>query len=365
MSVKSLPIQTLFGLRQKEISVLRYSLGAGIVVAIAMGFAWELSFLLPVLSLGFFAPGAKCPSFRQGLVFVSTIVIASIMSLVFCVFFLDYMLIYLPGLALLFLHLFYTDNLNPLLKTWLLISFLIIPMLGLQSMQVAYFISLSLIINAIITMLVVWFLFALMPDRSSPENRNESKKKESVSTGPSRKKKLLLALERLIVVFPVVLFFFFFQWSGAILVLVFIAILSMQPGFASNFKAGLALIAGNIIGGISAILVYELLVIVPEYYFLIILVFLAGLVFSKKLFSGKPTAPIFGMAFSTLLLIIGQSTSGTEDAGGKVWLRVIQILGAVVYVVFAFGLIEHFKEQKRTKQTKKEAKKQTMESSVV
>ena len=93
----------------------------------------------------------------------------------------------------------------------------------------------------------------------------------------------------------------------------------------------------------------------------LLLTLLAGLVFGERVFSGKPAAPLYGMAFSTLLLIIGSVTSGTGDAGAEVYTRVFQIIVAVLYVVFAFGLIDRlgqeYREQ-RAKRTRKAPKEQ-------
>ena len=90
------------------------------------------------------------------------------------------------------------------------------------------------------------------------------------------------------------------------------------------------MIAGNLMGGIVAILLFELLVVVPIFIFFLMLILGIGLFFATKLFEGKQGSPLFGMAFSTTILILGQSTSGTADAGDKVWMRVIQIMIAVV-----------------------------------
>ncbi len=357
MSGKIMQIWRLRWFDKREISSFRYALGASLAALIAFGFAWEMSFLVPVLLLGFLAPGAKRPTFQGGVLFVGQIAFASIISLIFCIFFLDYMLIYLPLLALLFFYLFFTEKIKPVPKTWLLVSFLLIPLLGLQSMKIAYFITISLIFNSAVSLLIVWIVFALLPDPASEQTENIPEITKMEAPGNSDREKLQLALERLIVVFPVVLFFFFFQWTGSALVLIFIAILSMQPGFAKDFKAGKILIAGNLMGGIASIVVYEWLVIVPEFYFLGLLVFLTGLVVSINLFSSKPVAPLYGMAFSTFLLIIGKSTTGTEDAGASVWIRVLQILTAVIYIVFAFGLIEYFKNNRKDRKASRLSKK--------
>jgi len=173
---------------------------------------------------------------------------------------------------------------------------------------------------------------------------------------PTQQERFLNALNTLIVVFPVVMVFYFFQWAGGLLILIFIAILSMQPSF--NLKTGFLLILGNFVGGIYAIIMYEFLVIVPEFSFLILLILLAGLFLAARLFSERKTAPLYGMSFSTLLLIIGQATSTTSDAGDKVWIRVVEIMIAVIYVVLAFAILNFLKERRLNKKAgKKEINK--------
>ncbi len=150
-----------------------------------------------------------------------------------------------------------------------------------------------------------------------------------------------------VVVFPVVLLYFVFGLTS-VLILVFIALLSMQPDFSAGFKAGKALIVGNVMGGIAAIFMYELLVMVPQFGFLLILTLLFGLAFGGRLFSGAPAAPLFGMAYSTLLLVIGSTTSMFGDANAKAWTRVLQITIAVVYLVAAFGIMTRLRRRPET-----------------
>jgi hypothetical protein len=100
-------------------------------------------------------------------------------------------------------------------------------------------------------------------------------------------------------------------------------------------------------------------VMVPQYLFFILLVLATAIFFSSRLFSSSPKAPLFGMGFSTFLLIMGQSISGTDDAGGKVWMRVIMIMIAVIYVVTAFGILEAYKTRRNLKLQKRLEKPST------
>ncbi len=352
MSDKSHILLPFRRLVPNDISILRYVVGSTIAMIIALGFPWNLSYLLPVLSLGYFAPGAKPPTFKQGLLFIGTIAISSYLTLLYSKIFIEYIWVFIPILALALLHIFYTNKLDPTNKLFVLMTFLLIPMLAFTSIGVAYAVALSLIITALITLLLIWTVHAIIPDIHTP---GQVQKPKPAAKPPTQQERFINAVNTLIVVLPVILIFFFFQWSGGLLILIFIAILSMQPSF--NFKTGLLLILGNLIGGIYAIIMYEFLVIVPEFSFLILLVLLAGLFFAARLFSGKKTAPLYGMSFSTLLLIIGQATTTTSDAGDKVWVRVIQIMIAVIYVVLAFAILNFFKERRLNKKTKKEINK--------
>jgi hypothetical protein len=248
---------------------------------------------------------------------------------------------------LLLFHIFYTRNpiISPLVKVWLLIAILIIPNIALQSMVLAKGIAISLVFNASCAILLIWLIFLLMPERKT-SSKEEVKPAEQLKPEPTVNERFITALTSVMVIMPVYLIFYFASIPNALLILVFIAILSMQPAFAKDFKVGKALIIGNIIGGLAAIVVYEILTIVPEFSFLVVIVLLGGLVFGTYVFGQSKMAPVFGMAFSTFLLIICSVTASDSDgAGGKVWSRVLQIMVAVIYVVSAFGLIGKLKSK--------------------
>ncbi len=353
MSDKTHIILPLRRLVPNDISILRYVLGSTIAMSIALGFTWNLSYLLPVLSLGYFAPNAKLPTFKQGLLFIGTITISSYLTLLFSKIFIEYLWVFIPIQALALLHIFYTNKLDPTNKLFVLLTFLLIPILASISMGVAYAVAVSLIVTASITLVLIWTVHAIIPDIRSFKNIQKPKPAGKI---PTQQERFLNALNTLIVVFPVVMVFYFFQWAGGLLILIFIAILSMQPSF--NLKTGFLLILGNFVGGIYAIIMYEFLVIVPEFSFLILLILLAGLFLAARLFSERKTAPLYGMSFSTLLLIIGQATSTTSDAGDKVWIRVVEIMIAVIYVVLAFAILNFLKERRLNKKAgKKEINK--------
>jgi hypothetical protein len=204
----------------------------------------------------------------------------------------------------------------------------------------------GIVFGAVMTVLMVWLAYGIFPDPVDLESAAVERGAAAPEPAPTKRDRVHDALISTVVVFPVMIVFYSLEFVSSLLILVFIAMLSMQPSFAKNFKAGIALIIGNVIGGVAAIIFYNLLVVMPEFVFLIVLTLFAGLVFGARVFSGKKTAPLYGMAFSTVLLVIGSVTSSTDDAGSKVYTRIVQIMLAVAYVVVAFGIIERISKRR-------------------
>ena len=325
----------------RTLRVLRYAVGSTVGMAIAMSFAWALSYLTPVLALSFLGTPTPRPSLREGIGFLAIVVVSVLAGLTLARHALPYPAVYLPLVALILLRLFHWKESggHPLVITWMMIALLAIPMIAMQSPGLARLVGLGLVFGAGVTVAIVWLVYGLFPD---PPGLFAGQDAASATTpalaapGERRRNALLSTL----VVFPLLVLFHLFEWTGGLLVLIFVALLSLQPAFAKSFKVGAAMILGNSIGGLAAILAYELLVMVPLFGMLLLLTLLAGLLFGKRLFSGDEKAALFGMAYSTLLLILGSTTTSDSAAGAKVYTRVAQIFVAVVYVVTAFGLVD-------------------------
>jgi hypothetical protein len=329
----------------ENIPVLRYVLGTCFILAVNSLMNYELSFLTSVLALGYMAPGAMPLTFKEGLKFIITLSIITGLAVIFSEFFIDYPLVFMPLLALGILWLYYSDKLPLMVKLFSLISILLIPLLSLEGSGIGSFIAVSLVFNALMAVTLSQLVFLAFPlceaDKVFEKEQQNVLKK-------SDKERLNYALNILFILLPLLLLFFIFKLSGGTLILIFAAILSMSPALA-NIKVGTVMIAANIMGGLFAILAYNLLVIVPLFPFMILITLGIGLFFGDRLFSSNKLAAIFGTGFSTFLLILRSVTSSEDEAGDKVWTRVIQISIAVIYVVIAFRILNYFEEKNRVK----------------
>jgi len=152
-------------LSDTELGILRYTVGATLAMAIAMGFNWFLSFLVPVLALGFFAPAANRPTLKDGLNFILVIALACFIALWIARMLLPYPFVFVPLVGLILCRLYYAKGTSfpALLILWLLIAILVIPMMGMQSMDLANLVAIYLVIGAAVTMLVVWGSYSILP----------------------------------------------------------------------------------------------------------------------------------------------------------------------------------------------------------
>jgi hypothetical protein len=319
--------------------ILRYAFGSTLGMAVAMGFDWQLSFLTPVLVVSFLGNPNPRPAIKSLAAFLAIIAVACAAGTAVALLLVPYPVIYLLVLGLLLFHLFHAKmrGAPPLLITWMLIALLVIPILASLSKILAVIVAGYIVYGSVIAVVIVWLAHIAIPDPPTPALAPAAATAQAEPASPEYR--LYRALLSTGVVFPVAALFFAYQGASSLIILIFIAILTMQPSLSAGYKAGIALIVGNLIGGIASMIVYDLLVVAPHFGFLVLLTLLTALVFGTGLFSSSRWAPLFGMAFSTTLLIIGSTTSSYGEASDKASTRVIQITIAVIYAVLAHNLL--------------------------
>ncbi len=319
---------------------LRYAVGIVTAVAVAYGFNWPLSFLVIIL-VNTFLLGAR-PSLKAGFGFVLTICIAVFIGILLSNFLLNIKFIYLMVIAVVLLNLYYADQhtLPPILKLFLIVFTLTIPLISLKSVAMGSAVGISFIFGGIISLLITWFSFALLPDLEPVKSKDEP---ESSPKPPAQfsKERFITAVKSFAVVYPLVVLFYFFDWQNSALILIYVGMYSSFPGFAKDFSKGKGLLVGCITGGITAFFIYEIIIMVPVLFFLLLLFFGISLRIGHEILTGGRFAELFKAGFSTLIIILSSAVGSDEvDAGGKILSRVLQISIVVIYMVLAFGLIE-------------------------
>ena len=326
---------------ERAYRTVRFALAATVATLIGYGSGFELPFLVPVLASGFFAKPAPRPSLRIALGLIVVISGASFLGLVLARLLLPYPDIFLLVALLVLFRIFYlkAGGGSPLVVVFLLIGVTVIPIVALESMALGTAIALALSAGSVMVIATVFLTYGLMPDLPGWQARIAAA--VAAAPVPSPPEKARTAMLSTSVVFPVFAVFYMLGWTSSLLILVFIAMLSLVPSFTVGKAAGHAMIRGNLIGGLGSLVFYNLLIVYPSFIFFLPLTFATALIFGRVIYSGRTYAPLFATAFNTVMLMVGMSVAfeGTE-AMAKFYTRIFQILLAVGYVVVAFGFLE-------------------------
>ncbi|MEJ2547005.1 MAG: DUF2955 domain-containing protein [Gemmatimonadota bacterium] len=332
--------------------VLRFAIGVTLSTALAYLIGFELPFLVPILVAMLLGSPAPRPAFRSGVAFVAPIAVAAFLGVLLTRYLLPFRLIFLLIEFLVLWWIFYglAGGAAPLRMVWLLIAALLIPLLGTASIGLSVGIALGLVEGAIIALISTWLSFGLLPDQPvEPAPVTGGLDSKPAKEVPPPEARAAFARRSLIVIYPVLFLFFVNGWADQAVVLLFAALLSLLPSFAAGWKVGKDMIIGNLIGGVAAILFYQLLLIRPSFSTFALLTFISALLFAEVIFSDRPIARLFKTAFNALLLLVGMSVAITGvDASSRFYTRIAQIMLAVTYVAAAFGWLEYLQRKRTT-----------------
>lgn len=326
----------------QQIRALRYAVGITIALALAYAIAWPLSFLLPVLSAVMLALPLPKPTLQQAFRNMRDTLFAFGVGYLSTQFILPHTVIYIPLLALALFHTYY--HLNRGGSFWLvlvlLVCLLLLPMLAGIHEGLAIGVALGLVWSSWFTLGILWLAHFLVPDA-------ESAAAAPASAVPGFHSGYLApaagaALKSTIVTFPLAILFIANDWRSQIVVLVFVAIFTLSPTLEKGKTAGLSSMKSTLIGGSTAFFVYWALVAVPEYYFLVMLMFLVTLVFGTVISSGSATAQYLPSAMVAVIVLVNSSMAEGADFSENLVMRIIFIAMATMYVVIVLKVLDAF-----------------------
>lgn len=320
----------------------RLSLGVTTAVMISYGVGWPLSFLAPIFTVMFLAqPGwlgwnaaAKilillCVSLLAG-VFISE-------------FLLNYPLLCVPVYGLLFFLIYYNDTPSspPMVSLFMTLGIAMIPILSFAGEGVAPLVALFLMVNMAAGMFFAWFFHSLLPEQiiQQPGQAAPAKSPPEAPAVPE-KERIRLAMVSTIVASSAVIIFFSLNLVQYALAMFLICVMAGTPNQNASIQVVKANSLATLIGGIAAIIAFNLLVAVPTYLFLICLTLCFSIFFSGKIYAGGPYSAAYGSGFTTFLILLGSSTGADKTAAADFYLRIAQILLAGLFTIYALMIVE-------------------------
>lgn len=308
-------------------------IGFGLALGFALG---ELSgtaffFFPPLMAVQFLATMARPPSLRQaiGLTVLTALISGSV--LLMASIFAGQPLVFMLLVGLLIFYGFLLDTSGKAMPASLLLTFsATLPLLTTQSAESAGLLAFAFIESTVIGLLTTWIMFALFP---APPAGADTPPPALGSANPR------MALANTIVLLPVLLLFMLGGNMTFVVLMVIIAIIRLRDRSGAP-RAALGLLLGNILGGLTATVAYNFLVLQTGIAFFLLLVAAVGLIFAARISTGGVRAPMFTIALVTFVILLGLGVSPLPTESGEAFTsRLWNVLLAGAYAVGATSLI--------------------------
>jgi hypothetical protein len=221
---------------------------------------------------------------------------------------------------------------------FLLICVTTLPVVALESPAAAGSFAYALVRATWFAILVIWTAYLIWPRVAPP-------RPAATPTPLSPDAKLRSALLGTTVLTPLMLVYLMFGISDALPVLVATAMIVMNLDFRRGRLQALAMVAGNLGGGIVALVLFILLTAQPSIISFTLLTALTALAYGWRISAGDPLAPVVVVACNATLIVF--SSSLVSDQGTfAVWItRLMQFVIAGVFTIGTMTLFWPIKEQ--------------------
>jgi hypothetical protein len=327
---------------------IRLAFGTALALAVSQVAHWPLSFVTPVLLSFLLALPLPVPSLKQGIGFILALVIPVWAATWLLLPFLTFQPV--VGLLLLVAACFWSfyysaSGGSPVLGAFLTVGLAIVAAIGSDSIDIVLAVNGALTVNAILAIAFLWLAYSLFPDKPA-EGRLPSR---PAPEKPTREFAIRSAWRSTAIVLPVVVFFVFYEGSASYLVVMIkVASMGQQVENEKTMAAGKSLLMSTIIGGIGAVIMWNVLSIWPSLIMYTLLIALGGLIFGRRIFTGQGMHPAGGMwsyAFLTMFVIIAPAVldgPGSAAAGVKFFDRLAMMGWATLYAVAAVSVFDAF-----------------------
>lgn len=317
---------------------LRLALGASAAFSLALLIGWPLATFSAVFVALFLQAPAAMPArafwglFQQAVVFlVASWLIASALSSY------PVPLLLAVAMAVAISFRWGSTGAGKLSVVLALIAALMVPNLVIVSQELTWLLVIWLPLNLCVAWLWTVFMFWLFPPGAMPAPAAAGA--NGTRPDPGR-----LVLRMSLVTIPFAMLFFL-SGSGMLITLFFVAILSMQLAAARGAGPTVAkgMLKANVIGGIAAIIAYEVTVIAPLMPVAMLAMTLGAVTLARWLVSDRADSALAGTALSTMIIVFGGAISPLSgDADVKMIDRLWQISFALAFVLLAYVIVDRF-----------------------
>jgi hypothetical protein len=326
------------------IMTFRLALGVWTAIAVAFGAGGQLSFLTPLFAAIFLAFPAWI-GWRMAIQLLRRLAFSLLIGLLISEYLLSFPVISILVFGLLFFFIYYNDTpaAPPFSSLFMTLGVTIVPIMGFAGTGVSHLIAIALLVNFAGGLFFAWLFHSLMPNSLAKQLPAAAPaQKPPPPPLPSREERIKKALASTIVALIAVTIFFSFNLLSYAYAMIQICLMVGSADAKASLQGLKAAAMSCLIGGIAIVIVFNLLVAVPTYSFMLILTLLCSLFFSRQVFSGKPEAKLYFSGLTTFLVLLGTSTMVDKVASTNFYLRIAQILFAGLFAVVGLMVVGAF-----------------------
>lgn len=324
--------------RVLERRALRLGVGITAVFLVAMAFQWTFDYLAPIflpLLLQAGRPLRAAAAFKLLVailvVMIGTYVLAAMsrqMPLLFS-------LVLLP---MLFANFRWLLRGGPVLVVLMILIGLVLPPLTAKaSLDATWDVSMSFVWNIGLCVVASYLLFVLFP---SLPGEPEPKPRPVFPPAEADRRAAALA----VIVGSYTLAYLAFDWHNVHTPL-YLAVYALSLSFSRTAGLAKGILAANVVGGVTAAVMFELTAMAPTFLFLAALTLPVMLIFARAVVSEAPWAPLASFAMTVVLLLFGAAIGPHDpDTGAEnMAYRLFELGIAAIYAAAATFILEAFR----------------------
>lgn len=339
-----------------SVRILRLALGTAVSLWFSQAVGWPMSFIAPVITMFVLALPFPAPKLKAGIGLILVLTLSLYGGLLLLPPLLNQPMV---GVILLIIALYWSFYFtakggSAALGTFATVGIAVSTAIGTVNLDAVLAIVSGVSFGAAVGVLFVWVAHAMMPDSKAKVDDSAPAAKPAAPPKPDLSEARWSAFRSLMIVLPVALLFLFSSASTAYVpVMIKTASMGQQATNSDTRKAGKSLLMSTAIGGIGAIIGWQILRITPSLTIYTLIILIAGLLMGPKIFKGKgmhPQAATWSYAYLTMIVILAPAVmdgAGGGPAGMKFWQRLLMFAGTTVYAVGTVYIFDAFTASRR------------------
>jgi hypothetical protein len=312
-------------------ATLRFAFGVTVALVVSELLQWVPTFLAPALVAVLLVNLPIRPPLKVAAALIAIVAASSFIALCLSFALLGAPLIMFGFAALVVFRTLYAiaGGFSGVAPLFLLICVTSIPVVALESAALAGSFAYALIRATCLAIFVIWVSYLLWPRVRPP--------RAGIKPAPlPRELKMRGAVLGTAVLTPLMLLYLMFGLTSALPVLIATTMIVMNLDFHRGRMQAIALVAGNVGGGIAALVVFLLLATESSIVSLTLLTGFTALAFGWRIAAGDKLAPVVLVACNATLIVLSSSLmsgQGTFD----VWMT--RLTQFVIAGAFAIGMM--------------------------